>query len=75
MIKHWELNLYKKYICHDETSDVCPISKAESLHIGDQFASLGANDFKARLSACTVWIANPRETVAVLDDLIDFIEG
>ncbi|KAL6453878.1 ISN1 IMP-specific 5'-nucleotidase 1 [Candida maltosa Xu316] len=65
----------QKYICHDETLDVCPISKAESLHIGDQFASLGANDFKARLSACTVWIASPKETVAILDDLIDFIEG
>lgn len=64
----------QKYICHDETLDVCPIGKAESLHIGDQFASLGANDFKARLSACTVWIASPRETVAILDDLIDFIE-
>ena len=66
----------QKYICHDETVDhVCPIGKSESLHIGDQFASLGANDFKARLSACTVWIASPRETVAILDDLIDFIEG
>lgn len=61
----------QKYLCRDEAlHHVCPIYKSESLHIGDQFASLGANDFKARLSACTVWIASPRETVAALDDLI-----
>lgn len=47
-----------------------PILKSESLHVGDQFASVGANDFKARLSATTAWIANPRETVELLDDLI-----
>ncbi|CAK9438750.1 uncharacterized protein LODBEIA_P29740 [Lodderomyces beijingensis] len=60
----------QKYLCQDPTNDLCPIRKAETLHIGDQFASLGANDFKARLSACTVWIANPQETVAILDDII-----
>ncbi|KAF8002109.1 hypothetical protein HF325_003074 [Metschnikowia pulcherrima] len=45
------------------------ISKSSSLHIGDQFASVGANDFKARLSACTVWIANPRETKDILEEM------
>ncbi|KAI5955752.1 ISN1 [Candida jiufengensis] len=64
----------QKYLCQDSNSEFCPITKAESLHIGDQFASLGANDFKARLSACTVWIANPAETVAILDDLINYLE-
>lgn len=64
----------QKYICQLGDLDVCPITKSESLHIGDQFASLGANDFKARLSACTVWIANPAETVAILDDLISFMK-
>ncbi|KAK6457518.1 IMP 5'-nucleotidase [Scheffersomyces xylosifermentans] len=64
----------QKYLCQDESlHHICPILKSESLHIGDQFASVGANDFKARLSACTVWIANPRETVAILDDLINHI--
>lgn len=62
----------QKYLCKDEKfNHLCPIAKSESLHIGDQFASLGANDFKARLSACTVWIASPRETVAILDDLLN----
>ncbi|KAK6204893.1 IMP 5'-nucleotidase [Scheffersomyces amazonensis] len=69
----------QRYLCQsidedDYLHNVCPILKSESLHIGDQFASLGANDFKARLSACTVWIANPRETVAILDDLINYLE-
>lgn len=60
----------QRYLCRDEQHPYCPILKSESLHIGDQFASVGANDFKARLSACTVWIASPQETVAILDDLI-----
>ncbi|ODV77577.1 IMP-specific 5'-nucleotidase 1 [Suhomyces tanzawaensis NRRL Y-17324] len=65
----------QKYLCQDESYDhICPIQKSESLHIGDQFASLGANDFKARLSACTVWIANPTETVETLDDLINHLQ-
>lgn len=62
----------QQYLCRFHGQDnICPISKSESLHIGDQFASVGANDFKARLSACTVWIANPRETRKILHFLID----
>lgn len=60
----------QRYLCKEVDHEYCPILKSESLHIGDQFASLGANDFKARLSACTVWIANPKETDAILEDLI-----
>lgn len=59
------------YLCKD--SGKPPISKSESLHIGDQFASVGANDYKARLSACTVWIASPKETEEILFHLIDFL--
>lgn len=47
-----------------------PIAKSATLHIGDQFASVGANDFKARQRACTVWIASPRETTEILAELI-----
>lgn len=61
------------YLCKD--SGAPPISKCQSLHIGDQFASVGANDFKARLSACTVWIASPKETEEILFHLIDFLNG
>ncbi|KAI9673388.1 MAG: IMP 5'-nucleotidase [Caeruleum heppii] len=41
----------------------------ESLHVGDQFLSAGANDFKARLACTTAWIASPTETVRLLDEL------
>ncbi|AET40200.1 IMP 5'-nucleotidase Ecym_5451 [Eremothecium cymbalariae DBVPG len=48
-----------------------PIKPNESLHIGDQFAPVGsANDFKARLSGCTVWISSPQETLETLDEII-----
>ncbi len=50
------------------------IQPKSTLHIGDQFASVGSNDFKARLAGCTVWIANPEETVQILDDLNKYIE-
>lgn len=50
------------------------IPSSKTLHVGDQFASIGANDFKARLAACTVWIANPRETVEILDELLLYLD-
>lgn len=67
------------------------IQGSKTLHVGDQFLSAGANDFKveepicstrsieqiwltdmalkARLACTTAWIANPAETVALLDEL------
>ncbi|BFZ61210.1 IMP 5'-nucleotidase [Saitoella coloradoensis] len=42
-----------------------------TLHVGDQFLSLGHNDFKARLAATTVWIASPSETVEALDEYLE----
>ncbi|KAE8137742.1 IMP-specific 5-nucleotidase [Aspergillus pseudotamarii] len=45
------------------------IDRSRTLHIGDQFLSAGANDFKARLASTTAWIANPAETVQLLDEL------
>lgn len=50
------------------------ISGPQTLHVGDQFAALGANDFKARLAATTVWIANPAETVEIITELVQYIE-
>lgn len=48
-----------------------PIKASETLHIGDQFAPVGsANDFKARLAGCTLWIASPAETVTNLHRLL-----
>lgn len=62
------------YLCREKLGSQTSILKSETLHIGDQFASVGANDFRARLSACTVWIANPRETRDILDDLIRLLQ-
>ncbi|MCJ1401097.1 IMP 5'-nucleotidase [Xylographa trunciseda] len=46
------------------------ITGSRTLHIGDQFLSAGANDFKARSACTTAWIANPVETVRLLDELV-----
>ncbi|OOF97528.1 hypothetical protein ASPCADRAFT_206351 [Aspergillus carbonarius ITEM 5010] len=45
------------------------IVRERTLHVGDQFLSAGANDFKARLASTTAWIASPAETVQLLDEL------
>lgn len=50
------------------------INGYQTLHVGDQFASIGANDFKARLAACTVWIASPSETVDIIDELLSYLK-
>ncbi|GMF72429.1 unnamed protein product [[Candida] boidinii] len=55
----------------DITSKFLP---SNTLHVGDQFASVGANDFRTRLSACTVWIASPEETRAMLSDLSKYLD-
>lgn len=48
------------------------IEPFETLHVGDQFLSLGANDFKARLVSCTAWIASPYETGQCIDDILEW---
>ncbi|KAH7309078.1 IMP-specific 5'-nucleotidase [Stachybotrys elegans] len=45
-----------------------------TLHVGDQFLSAGSNDFKARSVGTTAWIANPAETVELLDELADLMQ-
>jgi IMP and pyridine-specific 5'-nucleotidase len=45
-----------------------------TLHVGDQFLSAGSNDFKARSVGTTAWIANPAETVDLLDELADLMQ-
>jgi IMP and pyridine-specific 5'-nucleotidase len=45
-----------------------------TLHVGDQFLSAGSNDFKARVVGTTAWIANPAETVDLLDELKGMME-
>lgn len=50
------------------------IEGGKTLHVGDQFLSAGANDFKARLACTTAWIANPAETVQLLDEMAELDE-
>lgn len=50
------------------------IEGSKTLHIGDQFLSAGANDFKARLACTTAWIANPLETCQLLDEIAELDE-
>lgn len=50
------------------------IEGGKTLHVGDQFLSAGANDFKARLAATTAWIANPQETCALMDEVFELDE-
>ncbi|ODQ81447.1 hypothetical protein BABINDRAFT_32731 [Babjeviella inositovora NRRL Y-12698] len=64
----------QKYIGFTDLGLNHGIGKGQTLHVGDQFAAIGANDYKARLSACTAWIANPTETVDILDDLIQYMD-
>lgn len=41
-----------------------------TLHIGDQFCSLGSNDYASRTAAATAWVADPSETLGLLNDLL-----
>jgi IMP and pyridine-specific 5'-nucleotidase len=45
------------------------IKGENTLHVGDQFLSAGANDFRARSVGTTAWIASPSETAELLDEL------
>lgn len=48
------------------------IKASQTLHVGDQFAPVGSNDFKARLAGCTLWITSPTETVHNLHKLLTY---
>ncbi|CDJ37062.1 IMP-specific 5'-nucleotidase 1, related [Eimeria tenella] len=41
----------------------------QCLHVGDQFSLVG-NDLAARICSPALWIRNPRETAAVLQELL-----
>lgn len=49
------------------------IPGGNTLHVGDQFLSAGANDFRARSVGTTAWIASPAETVDLLDELAELM--
>lgn len=49
------------------------INESNTLHVGDQFASLGNNDYASRTAAATAWVASPSETEILLNDLVDYM--
>jgi IMP and pyridine-specific 5'-nucleotidase len=62
--KSWGVQVCQKFFGRGED-----ILGERTLHVGDQFLSAGSNDFKARAVGTTAWIANPAETVELLDEL------
>ncbi|QPG74033.1 hypothetical protein FOA43_001352 [Brettanomyces nanus] len=55
-------------LCHEN------IGPSNTLHVGDQFLSLGANDYASRTAATTAWVSSPEETHNLLQDLLNFID-
>ncbi|KAK4174992.1 putative IMP-specific 5'-nucleotidase 1 [Triangularia setosa] len=65
--KSWGVTVCQRWFADGETGK--PIKGENTLHVGDQFLSAGANDFRARSVGTTAWIASPAETVELLDEL------
>ncbi|KXJ90566.1 imp-specific 5'-nucleotidase-like protein [Microdochium bolleyi] len=71
--KSWGVSVCQKWFGGSSPSDGGMIKGDQTLHVGDQFLSAGSNDFKARSVGTTAWIANPAETVELLDELAGFM--
>lgn len=73
--KSWGVTVCQKYFENQaataagHNSSSIQIRPENTLHVGDQFLSAGANDFRARSVGTTAWIASPEETVELLDEL------
>lgn len=72
--KSWGVLVCQKYF-GEKWGREGPIEARRTMHVGDQFLSAnGANDFKARQVGTTAWVANPAETVSLLDEVAGFME-
>ncbi|KAK2624838.1 hypothetical protein QTJ16_006031 [Diplocarpon rosae] len=67
--KSWGVLVCQEYFGRGGKGEGEAIKGERTLHVGDQFLSAGSNDFKARVVGTTAWIANPEETVDLLDEL------
>lgn len=73
--KSWGVLVCQNYFGAAGLNGVSESIRGErTLHVGDQFLSAGSNDFKARVVGTTAWIANPAETVELLDELKGMME-
>ncbi len=71
--KSWGVLVCQDYFSGGLNGEGESIRGDRTLHVGDQFLSAGSNDFKARVVGTTAWIANPAETVELLDELAGMI--
>ena len=69
--KSWGVTVCQRWFSGREHNG--SIRSENTLHVGDQFLSAGANDFRARSVGTTAWIASPAETVELLDELADLM--
>jgi IMP-specific 5''-nucleotidase. len=70
--KSWGVKVCQRWFGTDLPGGM--IKGENTLHVGDQFLSAGANDFRARSVGTTAWIASPAETVELLDELAELME-
>lgn len=67
--KSWGVTVCQRYFekqsQNSGTTSRLQFGPENTLHVGDQFLSAGANDFRARSVGTTAWIASPEETVYV----------
>ena len=74
--KSWGVLVCQKYFSDRDAllGSTRKIEGKRTMHVGDQFLSAnGANDFKARQVGTTAWVANPAETVDLLDEVAAFM--
>ena len=73
--KSWGVTVCQRWFSSagNGPGDDAEIKGENTLHVGDQFLSAGANDFRARSAATTAWIASPTETVELLDELSELM--
>ncbi|KAK4149108.1 IMP-specific 5'-nucleotidase-domain-containing protein [Chaetomidium leptoderma] len=71
--KSWGVNVCQRWFGASSSSGEGGIKGDNTLHVGDQFLSAGANDFRARSVGTTAWIASPAETVDLLDELAELM--
>ncbi|EGZ78189.1 IMP-specific 5'-nucleotidase 1 [Neurospora tetrasperma FGSC 2509] len=70
--KSWGVTVCQRWFSQKEGPHGV-IKGENTLHVGDQFLSAGANDFRARSVGTTAWIASPVETVELLDELAELM--
>ncbi|KAK4168596.1 IMP-specific 5-nucleotidase [Cladorrhinum sp. PSN259] len=69
--KSWGVTVCQRWFGASTKAGI--IKGENTLHVGDQFLSAGANDFRARSVGTTAWIASPAETVELLDELAELM--